>query len=72
MMDPVSDKLTPKQKTAVMGLMLGSAIDNKQLIRMSLTEIIKDKDIKPEVMEGLIAVLLGDIEAEDSIKSFCS
>jgi hypothetical protein len=55
-----------------MGLMLGSAIDNKQLIRRSLTEIIKDKDIKPEVMEGLIAVLLGDIEAEDSIKSFCS
>jgi hypothetical protein len=68
---PLSEKLEEKQCQSLFGLIIGTALDNKRLIRTSLNEIIKDKDIKTDILDGMISVLLQDIESEDSIKAFC-
>ena len=50
---------------------MGHAVNDSKLIRTSLVDILRDKEIKHAVLEGLIAVLLGDTEVEESIKVFC-
>ena len=70
LMKPLSDKFEVQQAHAAIGLLLGYALDDKKMMRLSLMDIIKDSDLDRKAQEGLIAVLLGDIEVEDSIKIF--
>lgn len=40
------------------------------MIRTSLNEIIHDSEVNAEILDGLLSVLLLDIESEDHIKAF--
>ncbi len=67
---PLFKALNNKEAHSVVGLLMGTALDDKILVRNSLLGIIVDRDINRKVLEGLIAVLIGDIEVVDSIKEF--
>ena len=62
-------KLEPKKSHAITGLLLGASLNNNKLMRNSLLEILQDKDIKSDILEGVISVMLGDIEADKSIRT---
>ena len=70
-MAPLSNKVSEREAHSILGLLIGTAMDSKTLIRTSLVDIFKENAHRSSVSEGMIAILIGDIECEDAIKSFC-
>lgn len=62
--------MNEKDCHSISGILLGSALDHKKLLRYCLLDLLKDENINQSVLEGLISVLLKDTEAESSIKKF--
>ena len=60
---PLYDKLTPRQCHAITGLLFGEALENGRIVRSSMLDLLKHDDIRADVLEGVISVLIRDIEA---------
>lgn len=59
-----------KKKRDIFGLILGTALENKKMIRQSMNSLVKTGKIN-KFFDGLLSILLLDTESEESIQRFC-
>lgn len=56
----------------LMGVFLGHSINDKNIMRTSVIELVVNKQMVSDHLEGFIAILLGDISCNNQIESFCN